>query len=153
MNTKKLFAVFSAVLLSLALVSCGSKDIEPEVIYPDPVGEFSGSFSIVNSDGTTFSMDDVRAGYKIAEGTVDIVLYGVAFSPRMPMTLDMAVEGISCTKAADGYSLSASSIVPLALGRPFEQYTITNLTGSLTDSGLSLKMSIGGLPSEYTSSR
>lgn len=148
MNTKKLFAALSAVLISMAMVSCGGKENEEEV-YPDPVGELTGSFSIVNSDGTTFSMDAIKAGYEIGEGTVDITLYGVSFSPRMPMTLDMTVPGVGCAKVAGGYSLSAASVVPLALGRPFENYTITDLTGSLTDSGLSLKMKIGGLPSEY----
>ena len=152
MNIKTIRAAFSAVLVSLLLVSCGTKD-EPEIIYPDPVGELTGSFSIINSDGTTFSMDAVRAGYKIGEGTADITLYGVAFSPRMPMTLDMTMEGVGCTQSVGGYSLSASSIVPLALGRPFEQYTITDLSGSVTDSGLELRMKIGGLPSEYRAGR
>jgi len=57
MKTNKIFALLAAVLLPLAVVSCGSE--EPEEILPDPTGELIGSFSIVNSDGSTFSMDAV----------------------------------------------------------------------------------------------
>lgn len=147
MHTNRIFAAFTALLISLSLVSCGAK--EEEEILPDPSGELTGLFSIVNSDGTTFSMDAVKAGYEVGEGIVDITLYGVSFSPRMPMTLDMTIPSVKCAKAPGGYSLSADSIVPVALGRPFENYMVTKLSGSLTDKGLSMKMEIGGCPSEY----
>ena len=90
-----------------------------------------------------------EAGYEVGEGIVDITLYGVSFSPRMPMTLDMTIPGVKCAKTPGGYSLSADSIVPVALGRPFENYMVTKLSGSLTDKGLSMKMEIGGCPSDY----
>lgn len=147
MNAKHFLSALSSIILSLACIACGTQ--EPEEILPDPTGELTGSFSIVNSDGTTFSMDAVRAGYEIGESVVDITLYAISFSPRMPMTLDMTIPGISCTKVSGGYSLAADSIVPTALGRPFENYMVTELSGSLTDSGLTLKMQIGGCPSEY----
>ena len=65
------------------------------------------------------------------------------------MTLDMTIPGISCTLSSGAYSLSGDNIVPTALGRPFENYMVTGLTGTLTDTGLALKMQIGGCPSEY----
>lgn len=149
MKTNKLFALLAAVLLPLAVVSCGTD--EPDEILPDPTGELVGSFSIVNSDGSTFSMDAIKAGYEIAEGTVDITLYEISFSPRMPMTLDMTIPGVKCSKVSGGYSLSADSITPTALGKPFPNYMVTGLSGSLTDTGLTLKMDIGGCPSTYSS--
>ncbi len=149
MKLNKLIAAVTAVLLSLSMVSCGTKE-EPEVL-PDPQGEFTGSFSIVNSDGTTFSMESVRAGYEVGEGVVDITLYGVSFSPRMPMTLDMTIPGVAIGKGPEGYSLSSASITPTALGKPFPNYMVTDLSGSLTESGLTLRMDIGGCPSTYTS--
>ena len=147
MDTRNLLKAFFTVVISFALTACGSK--EPEVVLPDPAGELTGSFSIVNSDGTPFSMDAIRAGYEITGSTVDITLYSVSFSPRMPMTLDMTIPGISCTLSSGAYSLSGDNIVPTALGRPFENYMVTGLTGTLTDTGLALKMQIGGCPSEY----
>lgn len=147
MDTRNLLKAFFTVVISFALTACGSK--EPEVTLPDPTGELTGSFSIVNSDGTTFTMDAIRAGYEITGSTVDITLYSVSFSPRMPMTLDMTIPGISCTLSSGAYSLSGDNIVPTALGRPFENYMVTGLTGTLTDTGLALKMQIGGCPSEY----
>lgn len=148
MKTCKFIAAMVAVLLPLAIVSCGTKE-EPEKT-PEPIGEFTGSFSIVNSDGSTFSMEDIRAGYEVGEGVVDITLYGVSFSPRMPMTLDMTIPGVAVSKAPDGYSLSSASITPVALGKPFPNYMVTDLSGSLTDDLLTLKMDIGGCPSTYS---
>jgi len=150
MKFKNILSAFAAVVMSLTLVACGTE--EPEEILPDPTGELTGSFSIVNSDGTTFTMDAIRAGYEVGEGTVDIILYAISFSPKMPMTLDMTIPGVKCVKSSGGYSLSADSIVPIALGRPFENYMVTDLSGSLTDKGLSLDMEIGGCPSTYRAS-
>lgn len=147
MNMKRILPTLFAAALSLAPVACGTD--EPEVVLPETTGELTGSFSIVNSDGTTFAMDNIRSDYEILDGTVDITLYEISFSPRMPMTLDMTIPGVKLSQVSGGYSLSADSIVPLALGRPFEQYMVTDLTGTLTTTGLSLKMDIGGCPSEY----
>lgn len=147
MNMKRILPALFAAALSLAPVACGTD--EPEVVLPETTGELTGSFSIVNSDGTTFAMDNIRSDYEILDGTVDITLYEISFSPRMPMTLDMTIPGVKISQVSGGYSLSADSIVPLALGRPFEQYMVTKLTGTLTTTGLSLKMDIGGCPSEY----
>lgn len=147
MNMKRILPALFAAALSLALVACGTD--EPEVVLPETTGELTGSFSIVNSDGTTFAMDNIRSDYEILDGTVDITLYEISFSPRMPMTLDMTIPGVKISQVSGGYSLSADSIVPLALGRPFEQYMVTKLSGTLTTTGLSLKMDIGGCPSEY----
>ena len=147
MDTRNFFKEFFTVVISFALTACSSK--EPEEILPEPTGELTGSFSIVNSDGTTFTMDAIRAGYEITGSSVDITLYSVSFSPRMPMTLDMTIPGVICTKSSSAYSLSGDNIVPTALGRPFENYMVTGLTGTLTDNGLALKMQIGGCPSEY----
>lgn len=147
MNMKRILPALFAAALSLAPVACGTD--EPEVVLPETTGELTGSFSIVNSDGTTFAMDNIRSDYEILDGTVDITLYEISFSPRMPMTLDMTIPGVKISQVSGGYSLSADSIVPLALGRPFEQYMVTDLTGTLTTTGLSLKMDIGGCPSEY----
>lgn len=144
---KRILPTLFAAALSLAPVACGTD--EPEVVLPETTGELTGSFSIVNSDGTTFAMDNIRSDYEILDGTVDITLYEISFSPRMPMTLDMTIPGVKLSQVSGGYSLSADSIVPLALGRPFEQYMVTDLTGTLTTTGLSLKMDIGGCPSEY----
>lgn len=147
MNMKRILPALFAAALSLAPVACGTD--EPEVVLPETTGELTGSFSIVNSDGTTFAMDNIRSDYEILDGTVDITLYEISFSPRMPMTLDMTIPGVKISQVSGGYSLSADSIVPLALGRPFEQYMVNKLTGTLTTTGLSLKMDIGGCPSEY----
>lgn len=147
MNMKRILQALFAAALSLAPVACGTD--EPEVVLPETTGELTGSFSIVNSDGATFAMDNIRSDYEILDGTVDITLYEISFSPRMPMTLDMTIPGVKLSQVSGGYSLSAESIVPLALGRPFEQYMVTKLTGTLSTTGLSLKMDIGGCPSEY----
>ena len=147
MDTRHILKAFCAVIISFSLPACGSK--EPEEILLDPTGELTGTFSIVNSDGTPFTMEAIRAVYEITGSNVDITLYSISFSPRMPMTLDMTIPGVSCSKSSGAYSLSGDNIVPTALGRPFENYMVTGLTGTLTDTGLALKMQVGGCPSEY----
>jgi len=84
-----------------------------------------------------YTQDSVRAlAYLTDEGAV-IELYGVGFSERMPLTIDMNIEGINYfRRGSTSITLTGDSIAPKMAGKPVERYMITNLNGSITPDSL-----------------
>lgn len=107
-----------------------------------PVEEecYIGTLSVDQNDGTFFHQKEVKATYEIsAEGKLNFVMYKVKFAEGMPITLDMYVNGVDIIEEDGQYTLSGNGIVPYAMGGPLEKYTITNLTGTLTEEYFSLE--------------
>ena len=63
------------------------------------------------------------------------------------------VEGVDYISDGENYVLSGNNIVPYALGGPFEKYTITNLSGAITDTEMTLSFMCGEYPVTYVGSR
>lgn len=83
-----------------------------------------------------YTQDSVRAlAYLTDEGAV-IELYGVGFSERMPITIDMNIEDINYSRSGEQITLSGDSIIPLMGSRPFDRYMITGLKGYITADSL-----------------
>lgn len=133
----------AAVLLS----SCGKE--EPEQTLEPAV--YSGLFSIENSDGSVHTTEDVKADYTVQpDQTVDLILYGVSFSPKMPLKLDVTIPGITSETRNSVMTVSGDEIIPLAMGGPFERYIVKGLSGTIDKDRMELQMTIGGCASSYS---
>ena len=71
----------------------------------------------------------------------------------MPISLTMTVNGISGVEQNGVVALSGDSIVPMAMGGPFPNYTITNLSGVLTADSLNISFKCGTYPLIYKGGR
>lgn len=135
-----------------AVVACTKVPNPPAVELPD---SYVGTFNVANTGGTEHTVNAIEATYKISDDdkTIDINLLAVSFSPKMPLTLDMTIPGISISQPArdnGARDLTGTDIVPIAMGGPFAQYTVTDLVGSITEDKLTIRMKIGGLPATYS---
>ena len=117
-----------------------------------PVEEcYIGPLSVDQNDGTFYHQSNVKATYEIsAEGKLNFVMYSVKFAKGMPIKLNMNVDGVDIVEEDGQYTLSGNDIVPYVkkLG-PFEKFTITNLTGTLTEESFSLEFLCGEYPVTY----
>ena len=106
------------------------------------------------NDGTTFTQAEVEVDYEISDdGKLNFVMYKVKFATGMPLKLDMVVEGVDFTETDGVYTLSGDGIVPYAMGGPFEKYTITNLTGLITNDTMTLSFMCGEYPVTYNGTK
>lgn len=140
-------------LMSLAFVAC--ENGENNALPPKPVdGEYyTGTMTVDQNDGTFYTQDDVKVDYEILDGKLNFVMYKVKFANGMPIKLDMVVEGVTCIGAVGHYVLAGNDIVPYAMGGPFEQFTITNLTGLITNDTMTLNFMCGEYPVTYTGTK
>ena len=140
-------------LMSLAFVAC--ENGENNALPSKPVdGEYyTGTLTVDQNDGTFYTQDDVKVDYEILDGKLNFVMYKVKFANGMPIKLDMVVEGVDCIGAVGHYVLAGSDIVPYAMGGPFEQFTITNLTGLITNDTMTLNFMCGEYPVTYNGTK
>lgn len=69
---------------------------------------------------------------RATDGTLTLWMHETQFVPQMPV-LTMEVPGIAYSRTPDRLNLKADRIIPKMGGTPYDQYVITNLTGTLTD--------------------
>jgi hypothetical protein len=106
--------------------------------------------NVDQNDGTFYTQDAVEVDYEIKGDKLNFVMYKVKFASGMPIKLDMVVEGVDYETYDTGcYTISCDSIVPYAMGSPFEKFTITNLTGKITNDNMTLNFMCGEYPVKY----
>lgn len=151
-HTKYLLAMF----LTLSLAACSSDSDDK----PDPAkaiaddGSYTGTLKVTESAETTFSKEEVKVKVTLLEDKVEIKMFQVSFSERMPMSIDMTIPGITAVStSSDKLTLSGDNIIPLAFNGEYPAYTITNLSGEITPKTITLNMTCGGkYPLSYSGS-
>ena len=126
---KKILSIFPLLATILFFGSCADDN---EVTLPVPAVEeksfaYSGDLQV-----GSFTLADAAVSVEInksAAGYMDILMKGVKFSDKMPVTLDIALNGIPCTEADGRLVFAAENIVPLIAGKPSSDYTFALLTG------------------------
>ncbi len=132
------------LLAVMALTAC-------HINAPDPVGEKKGNFFgtvTVDNDDENFVKENVEASLTLDEetGAYSIKLFRVKFATAMPVEIDMIISDVNVDETG---VISADSVVPYAMGGPFEKYLIRDLKGSLTDQTMSFSMICGKYPTSY----
>ncbi|HPO48459.1 MAG TPA: hypothetical protein PLS09_06360 [Paludibacteraceae bacterium] len=121
----------SKVLIMLSVVAlCVA--CEKYVLDEQKMKGFSGDIVVDNEDGSYFTDPNIRVTFSESlkkDGTYDLFLKKVKFSEKMPVRIDMTIPSV--TKSATD-TLSGDSIVPWAMGGPFEKWTIRQLSGYIT---------------------
>ena len=150
---------FLATLLIAGTVftACGSDDKKKD--EPKPVEEtksqsFQGVFSVQNSDGSTYTQEDVVVDYTISDDKGLVLTFNqVSFSAKMPVKIDMEIPNVEYQNEDGKITLSGNNIVPFAMGGEFPKYIITNLSGTVNDGTLSISMNCGESPTTFVGSK
>lgn len=140
-------------MCALMITSCenGSNNDLPS--NPDDSECYKGTMVVDQNDGTIYTQSDVEVDYEIKDDKLNFVMYKVKFANGMPIKLDMVVEGVNYTETEDGYTLSGDNLIPYAMGGPFEKFTITELTGTISETAMELDFMCGEYPVTYSGSK
>ena len=141
-----LFSALCAMMLTTACENGNNNDLPNN---PDESKCYKGTMTVDQNDGTVYTQEDVEVDYEIKGDKLNFVMYKVKFANGMPIKLDMVVEGVNYTEVNGTYTITGDDIVPYAMGGPFEKYTITNLTGIITDTEFTLDFMCGEYPVTY----
>ncbi len=144
-------SIFFMFALTAILVSCDKSEIENE----EPVTvlestDYTGTLT-VNASSGAFDTDSVKVSYNATQkaDSASITLFQVKFSPRMPLSLDVTIPGITVTQTKKGAILTCDSIVPLAMGGEFPNYTVKGFEGEIIDDELTFSLNFGSTPTSY----
>jgi hypothetical protein len=140
-------------MCALMITSCenGSNNDLPS--NPDDSECYKGTMVVDQNDGTSYTQESVEVDYEIKDDKLNFVMYKVKFANGMPIKLDMVVEGVNYTETEDGYTLSGDNLIPYAMGGPFEKFTITELTGTISETAMELDFMCGEYPVTYSGSK
>ena len=144
-------SIFFMFALTAILVSCDKSEIDNE----EPVTvlestDYTGTLT-VNASSGAFDTNSVKVSFNVTEkaDSASITLFQVKFSPRMPVSLDVTVPGITVTPTKKGAILICDSIVPLAMGGEFPNYTVKGFEGEIIDDELTFSLNFGSTPTSY----
>lgn len=145
---RKLFITLLVMAVITMTTACHYKAPEPE---GEKLGNYFGTVEVDNDD-EHFVKENVEVSVTKEESgdKYTIKLYRVKFATAMPVEIDMLIEGVSIDEKG---TISGNEIIPYAMGGPFEKYTITGLSGEMTDNTLRFEMTCGKYPTKYTGTR
>lgn len=139
--------IFTFVALAAVCAACNTNS--PETPEEQTKAAFAkatyfealGKNTVPNVEGENhdlpFELDSVRASVNIvSDNTLDINLYGISFSSKMPVTIDMVIPAAAFVRTAEKITVSGDNIVPLMGDKPFDRYIITGLNGYITADSL-----------------
>ncbi len=143
--------VFIMLVLAAVMTSCDKEENKNDDVKTGIAStDYMGILTVDASSGT-FDTENIKVSYNSTEKTdsASITLYQVKFSPRMPLTLDVTVPGISVKKTDKGAELTCQRVIPLAMGGEYPNYTVTGLVGKIVDNQLSLSLNFGSTHTSY----
>ena len=137
-------------LLAMTALFAGCNNEDPKNDGSQESGQatsYVGTMVVVQKDQTTYTQENVAVDYEITD-TAGLVLTfkQVAFSPKMPVKIDMILTNVQHEESVETTSFSGDSIVPIAMGGLFPQHTVTSLSGTIQQGTMSLSMTCGGYP-------
>jgi len=97
-----------------------------------------------SSEGEDGTLDDGR------EGTLTILIHRIKFVPKMPVTVDVKINGVSYTQLGGAISFSGDDIVPLSGILPMKRYLVTDLAGTIIDGECVFSLKFGEYPTSFS---
>lgn len=144
---KKLILIASMLL---AVAGCSKSNVNEEKVSPRS-SVYSGSLNVVAG-----GKDNVTEGVEVnadidKDGVLTLVFHKVKFVPQMPVSLDVTVPDVKYSRDSDGsLLLSGDGIVPITMMQPYPKYTVTGLSGKMSDKALSISLNFGEFPTSYS---
>ena len=135
----------SIALAALALIAC---EKTPEPIVPEQA-DYVGTLTVEATAGTVVNAEARVEFLPYQDGSAELTLYEVKFSPRMPLTLDVTIPGITLTSTPEKVILSGDDIVPFALGGNYPDHKVTELQGEVVGDKLTVSLKFGGIQTTY----
>lgn len=145
---KKVNKFLALLAMAGMFVGCGSDEPtndEPQVL--DNEISYVGTMAVVQQDETTYIQENVIVDYEITETEGLVLTFNqVSFSSKMPVKIDMILNNVQYEANGKTVSFTGEGIVPIAMGGPFPNYTVTNLSGTIQEETMNLSMTCSIYP-------
>lgn len=151
---KKISILLITAFTLFNFVACNDNkdpEVEPEPTPTDTI--FIGKVIVENP---AYEKDSIEVQIsKTATDSIQIFMKKVRFTsnPKAP-DLDITIPNVEIVEeSSNKLIIKGNNIVPIALGIPYEAYTVTDLTGTATDSSFVLTLNFGTYATSYSGKR
>ena len=136
-------------LVATTTIGCAKNN--PEEVVEPKEGSYVGTVTVNSTSGEVFDNENIEVSFTPSEDgkTATLILYQIKFTPRMPMTLDVTIPEVSISTEGQDIKLECAEVVPLAMGGPFPNYTVTDLTGKISGGKLTFSLNFGATPTSF----
>lgn len=135
-------------LAAMALLACNKE--EKNELPVAVAADYKGVATIEASTGT-FDSEGIEVNFTPSEDgkTATVTIFKIRFSPRMPMEVDVTIPNVELTSTKDGIRLACDNVIPKALGGDFPDYTVHDMTGTVTENEIDFSLKFGATPTSY----
>ena len=151
---KKTVMILAA--MAAVLVSCDKAETDDvkqeeviETVSSDTVF-YSGTL-LANASSGDCQTPDTKISINPSDkaDSTSITIFKAKLAQRMP-AMDIIIPGITVQKNGDVTVLAADSTVPLAMGNPFPNYTVTGFEGEILNDEITFSLKFGSTPTSYS---
>lgn len=150
-KTVMILAAMAAVLVSCdkAETDDVKQEKEIETVSSDTVF-YSGTL-LANASSGDCQTPDTKISINPSDkaDSTSITIFKAKLANRMP-AMDITIPGITVQKNGNVTLISTESSVPLAMGNPFPNYTVTEFEGEILNDEITFSLKFGSTPTSYS---
>ena len=148
---KKTVLIMAA--LAAMFVSCDKTETEidnQEQTTQKSDSIFYSGILIANASSGDCETPDTKVSinYTDKADSVSISIFKAKLAQRMP-AMDIIIPDITVQKNGSVTLLSSQQSIPLAMGNPFPNYTVTEFEGEIVNTELTFSLKFGSTPTSY----
>lgn len=151
---KKTVMILAA--MAAVLVSCDkaeTDDVKQEKVIETVISDtvfYSGTL-LANASSGDCQTPDTKISINPSDkaDSTSITIFKAKLANRMP-AMDITIPGITVQKNGNVTLISTESSVPLAMGNPFPNYTVTEFEGEILNDEITFSLKFGSTPTSYS---
>ena len=151
---KKTVLILAA--MAAVLVSCDNEETdnikqEEDVVTVNSDSVFYSGTLLANASSGDCQTPDTKISINpsVKADSTSITIFKAKLAQRMP-AMDIIIPGITVNKNGNVTVLAADSTVPLAMGNPFPNYTVTGFEGEILNDEITFSLKFGSTPTSYS---
>ena len=148
--------VFILAAMAAVLVSCEKEETdnikqEENVVTVNSDTVFYSGTLLANASSGDCQTPDTKISINPSDkaDSTSITIFKAKLAQRMP-AMDIIIPGITVNKNGNVTVLAADSTVPLAMGNPFPNYTVTGFEGEILNDEITFSLKFGSTPTSYS---
>ena len=146
--------LFAMAALAAVMVSCDKQETgienQEEIVVSNDTVFYKGTL-IANASSGDCETPDTRISINPSDkaDSVSITIFKAKLAQRMP-AMDIIIPGITVAKNGNVTLLSSETSVPLAMGNPFPNYTVTEFDGEIVNDEITFSLKFGSTPTSFS---
>ena len=150
-KTVMILAAMAAVLVSCDKAETDNIKQEEDVVTVNSDTVFYSGTLLANASSGDCQTPDTKISINPSDkaDSTSITIFKAKLANRMP-AMDITIPGITVQKNGNVTLISTQSSVPLAMGNPFPNYTVTEFEGEILNDEITFSLKFGSTPTSYS---